>query len=132
MSGFGVSLPELSQAYPALLYSGSTDLGNTFTSAIPSNSGHVRLVLGIDAYPNVQPNNGNFQVTLQTAVSGSSVYVAYRAQQSQNFPGPFHWRGLAPIPDSYRLITVSSTVPFDFAIWGLIVVDWTWDLVLGQ
>ena len=120
---------DLTQLIPKVLVSGGVDASHTVTFSNPVQVGTVFLICGIDAYPAVQPNNGDFSVGEILGGSGGS-YVIYQVQQSANFPGPFSWRGIFPILSSVADVQVTATVAFNFNIWGLLVPDFTQDSTL--
>lgn len=113
------------QITPKRLAAGTSDLGSPANPIAWTSAGLIFLLLGIDAYGTTQPNNGTFQVFLELPGNGS--IVLYQVQQSANFPGPFFWRGLIPLYPNEQELQVSSTVGFEFSLWGAIVPDFTVD-----
>jgi hypothetical protein len=110
--------------WPIILYVGNSGPAQL---PLPTAPGFVYLIEGIDLYPTIQPNNGDCVVTIDAAAQLGGPFTAYAVQQSQNFPGPFHWRGALPIHDQTGYIMVSGSVPFTFSIWGRRLPDFTQD-----
>jgi hypothetical protein len=50
----------------------------------------------------------------------STGLIVLLIQQSANFPGPYYWRGTLPLP-ALQSLSITSTVPFVFSIWGVFV-----------
>lgn len=111
---------------PAILLSQIVGPGTSFGPRSLVPTGMVFLIEGMDAYPSVQPNNGDLQVT-----SSQWPAALFLVQQSQNFPGPFFWRGRIPI-FTLDQIFVSASVAFGVTIWGSWVPDFTIDAQLGN
>lgn len=111
---------------PAIILSHGAGPGSSFgpTSLVPAGMGF--LIWGIDAYPVVQPNNGDLVVSDTQWPS-----PLFQVQQSQNFPGPFYWRGQIPI-FPLDAISVNASVGFNVTIWGAWVPDFTIDAQLGN
>lgn len=109
---------------PAIVVAKAVGPGTNFGPAALVPSGIALLVEGLDAYGVVQPNNGDLVV--QNAATG---VVLWQIQQSQNFPGPFYWRGVMPLFQSDQIL-VTATVGFNFVLWGTFVPDFTIDVQL--
>lgn len=117
-------------ATPALFISGSVIAGDNSHVLNPPPSGLIFLIQGIDAYPEVQPNNGDFVVTYLFG-GGTGQATLFQVQQSANFPGPFEWRGQIPFYAGSGQINITSTVPFAFTIWGLSVPNFISDSLMA-
>lgn len=110
------------QLTPVIFLAGDLTSSTTLGPYTGTGPGYLFAVTGMDAYPGVQPNNGDLQV-----VDSISGYVLWRVQQSANFPGPFSWRGWLPFNFSPVSISAEAAVPFSFLMWGVIVPDYTQD-----
>lgn len=109
---------------PAIVIARPVGGGSSFGPVSVVPTGIALLVEGMDAYPAIQPNNGDLVV--QNSTSGA---VLWQVQQSQNFPGPFAWRGTLPL-FTLDEIFVSASVGFNFVMWGTFVPDFTVDVQL--
>lgn len=112
---------------PRILLRGFVSAGAGINTGNAVAAGYGFLLLGMDAYPGVQPNNGDLIVTITEAGPGGDSFTLWQIQQSQNFPGPFYWRGFYPIYDNEGTVSVSSTVPFAVNLWGFQVPRWLSD-----
>jgi hypothetical protein len=110
---------------------GAVNGGQSFTVENIPAAGYTFLWLGLDAYPTVQPNNGDFVFEATGSGPGGGTTVLYQVQQSQNFPGPFSWRGMVPIYPGYASLDVTATVGFNFIIWGLMLPSIDQDSTMG-
>jgi hypothetical protein len=106
---------------------GAVSSGQGFTVSPAVNSGYIFLMLGIDVFPTVQPNNGSFSVYLQPPGPGVAEIPVWGLQQSANFPGPFAWRGIYPIEAGDGSFNVEADVPMGFSVWGLYLPDYLQD-----
>lgn len=118
---------DFSLARPKAFWAGGVDASTNFLANTFPGQGRCWLIQGIDAYPNVQPNNGDFVVQVE-GVGIVGQHTLFQVQQSANFPGPFFWRGCVPMFFGNNLLEVTATVSFDFFIWGTETVDFTLDL----
>lgn len=89
--------------------------------------GWVHLYLGIDLYPLVQPNNGSATVSSPQLALNQNPITIFQVQQSANFPGPFHWRGLFPLFANNQDASIDATVSFAYTVWGVQIPDYTLD-----
>lgn len=115
------------QLTPAVFATGHVVLGAGLGPFQNSHPGRIFLLAGIDVYADTQPNNGTFEVGVNFPGPGGGGYINYRVQQSQNFPGPFFWRGVLPLFPNAEFLQVTSSVGFDFVMWGFWVPDYTQD-----
>lgn len=111
----------LSLARPKVFWVGQVPSGTGFLSGPGPVGGTSWLILGIDLYAGEQPNNGDMQISQQVSGGANTIFLV---QQSQNFPGPFMWRGLYPFigtgtTSPLDLLEASGSVPFGFSVWGL-------------
>lgn len=127
MPEFTLTSPIGAHAVPHTFWAGS-NTGTLQNLQLPANSGQVRLVLGIDVYATNQPANGEISLVYMDHLYFPSGYVVLQLQQSQNFPGPFYWRGLFPVYDTAGLLQWNGFVPFSFVMWGVRVPDWQVDM----
>jgi hypothetical protein len=118
---------DLSAAMPQVMWTGTVNSGQPAIAENVPPTDFVWIVLGIDVYAGVQPNNGDFSLTATGSGPGGGSYTIYQIQQSQNFPGPFAWRGIHPIFPGWANLTASSSVEFAFVVWGLVTPNYTLD-----
>jgi hypothetical protein len=109
---------DFSIAVPKLFLYGGVGVGSSVSATSSPPVGMAWVITGIDAYPNVQPNNGSFDVLAQSDNNGTGQFTLYQVQQSQNFPGPFAWRGQVALFHGSFSLRASATVPFTFTVWG--------------
>lgn len=119
--------PTVANAVPVVFWAGVLQTAPVDLQLV-QNSGKIRLILGIDVYPINQPANGAIDLSYEDHVYFPTSVSVFSVQQSQNFPGPFQWRGLFPIYDTAALLQWTGSVPFNFLIWGVRVPDWQTDL----
>jgi len=117
-------------AVPRIMLHGLVTAGVTLDAGQPVNAGYGFVLIGMDAYPTQQPNNGDLIVTAGSTGPGIQAPIIWQIQQSQNFPGPFAWRGLLPIYDNPGVFAVTSTVPFNFQAWGVQLPRWISDSLM--
>lgn len=111
---------------PRVLLSRFVGPGSSFGPAPLVPTQRIFLLWGMDAYGTVQPNNGN--LTFQNSTTG---FVMWEIQQSENFPGPFYWRGQIPLFPADNFF-VSATVGFNINFWGAYVPTYITDQDLGN
>lgn len=79
------------------------------------------LILGVDMYPNSQPNNGIVTAGIQLAGNTQTIF---QVAQSTNFPGPWSWRGIIPFHGTGTTtaldnLFVEGTIDMTVNFWGL-------------
>lgn len=121
----------VTNAVPATFWAGNVTSG-TATLTLSQNTGRVRLVMGIDIFCENQPANGSITLLYQDHAHVPSSFAVIQVQQSQNFPGPFYWRGLFPVYDTAALLQWEASVPFSYVIWGCHVPNWEIDLGIAN
>lgn len=118
---------DFTQIYPATVLNGITDSGSSLGPWTPPDAEFGFLLLGIDAYPQTQPNNGDF--IAEMSLGFSVTYIVFQVQQSANFPGPFSWRGCIPMYHNAMELSIGSSVGFASNAWGFFLPYWQSDYI---
>ena len=126
------SLEDFTTAIPRLFLAGGTDVGAPQHALGSPPTRGVWVVTGIDVYPGIQPNNGDFQLLGNSLHWPVANAIVYQVQQSQNFPGPFSWRGKLPMWHGDFGLTASSSVPGSWLVWGYETLDFWLDWYQDQ
>lgn len=121
------TLADFETAIPRVFFAGGVNIGQDFVANSSPGQQRAWVVQGIDAYPGIQPNNGDLQVIASSDSWPIASAIIFQVQQSANFPGPFYWRGALPFLHGNFTFRVSSTVQFAFVVWGVSTYDFTFD-----